>query len=121
MIKVLLVDDQPRARQGLRMLLGLEPDLTVVGEADDGATALALARTLAPDVVVMDVAMPAMDGITATAALRSVAPRCAVVMHSLYDDPLTQARAEAAGAVAFVAKHHLDAPLLAAIRHAAGQ
>lgn len=103
------------------MVLGLESDLAVVGEADDGAAALDLARNLAPDVVVMDVAMPAMDGITATIELRRVAPRSAVVVHSLDDDPLTQARAEAAGAVAFVAKHRMEAPLLAAIRLAAAQ
>ena len=122
MIRLLLVDDQPGTRRGLRMRLELEPDVTVVGEAADGADALRLADQLNPDVVVMDVAMPIMDGITATKALRR-SPRggsCAVVILSLYDDAVTQSRAREAGAVAFVGKHRMDEPLLAAIRAAAG-
>jgi CheY-like chemotaxis protein len=71
MIRVLLVDDQPSIRRGLRMRLALEPDLTVVGEAGDGATAVALATALQPEVVLMDVAMPGMDGIAALQALRA--------------------------------------------------
>ena len=120
MITVLLVDDQPVMRSGLRMRLELEPDMAVVGEAGDGAAALALARETRPDVVIMDLEMPIMDGITATAALRDAVPGSAVVVHSLYDDPATQARARAAGAVAFVGKHRLETPLLAAIRQAGG-
>lgn len=118
MITILLVDDQPVMRSGLRMRLELEPDMVVIGEAGDGAAALALAREAHPQVVIMDVEMPIMDGITATAALRSAVPESAVVVHSLHDDAATQARARAAGAVAFVGKHRLEAPLLAAIREA---
>src|SRR5689334_13051192 len=99
MIRILLVDDQPTMRSGLRMRLELEPDLAVVGEAGDGAAAVALARETHPDVVIMDLEMPVMDGISATIALRAVAPASAVVVHSLYDDAATQARARAAGAV----------------------
>jgi DNA-binding NarL/FixJ family response regulator len=121
-IRLLLVDDQPGTRRGLRMRLELEPDVTVVGEAADGAAALRLAGELNPDVVVMDVAMPIMDGITATKALRRspLSGSCAVVILSLYDDAVTQARAREAGAVAFVGKHRMDEPLLTAIREAAG-
>src|SRR5437763_16909226 len=90
MIRVVLVDDQPLVRQGLRMRLALEPDISVVGEAGDGATALSLAQDGSPDVVVMDVAMPGMDGIAATAALRRLAPRIAVVIHTLHDDAQAQ-------------------------------
>jgi DNA-binding NarL/FixJ family response regulator len=118
MITVLLVDDQPVMRSGLRMRLELEPDMAIIGEAGDGATALALARETHPDVVIMDIEMPGMDGIAATAAIRSAVPESAVVIHSLYDDVATQARARAAGAVAFVGKHRLEAPLLDAIRKA---
>lgn len=121
MITVLLVDDQPTMRSGLRMRLELEPDLAVIGEAADGAAAVALARETRPDVVIMDIEMPGMDGIAATAAIRAAAPGCAVVVHSLHDDAATQARARAAGAVAFVGKHRLEAPLLAAIRRAGGR
>jgi DNA-binding NarL/FixJ family response regulator len=67
--RVLLVDDQPLLRTGFRMILSAESDLTVVGEAGDGATAVELARRLKPDVVLMDIRMPGMDGIQATRAL----------------------------------------------------
>lgn len=118
MIRVLLVDDQKNIRRGLRMRLGLEPDLTVVGEAGDGEAALRMARLVAPDVVLMDVEMPVLDGIAATERLRQAEPRCSVVMLSLYDDAQTRARAAAAGACAFVAKTRMDESLLDAIRAA---
>ena len=68
-LRVLIVDDQQLVRSGFRMMLSVEPDLEVVGEADNGATALEQARALHPDVVLMDVQMPVMDGIEATRAL----------------------------------------------------
>ncbi len=67
--RVLLVDDQPLLRTGFRMILSAESDLTVVGEASEGAAAVELARRLKPDVVLMDIRMPGMDGIQATRAL----------------------------------------------------
>ena len=67
--RVLLVDDQPLLRTGFRMILSAEHDLTVVGEAGDGASAVELAQRLKPDVVLMDIRMPGMDGIQATRAL----------------------------------------------------
>jgi DNA-binding NarL/FixJ family response regulator len=118
-ISVLLVDDQPAIRHGLRMRLEVEADIQVVGEAGDGETALTLAAALAPDVIIMDVALPGMDGITATTAMRTIAPHSAVVMLSLYGDQATQARARAAGASAFVEKHNVEPSLLQAIRQAA--
>ena len=101
------------------MRLALEPDLDVVAEAGDGATALALAREFQPHVVVMDVEMPDMDGISVTQSLCSHQPPCAVVMLTLHDDVATRTRAREAGAVAFVAKMEMDDKLLAAIRQAA--
>ena len=68
-LRVLIVDDQQLVRSGFRMMLSVEPELEVVGEADNGATALDQARVLRPDVVLMDVQMPVMDGIEATRAL----------------------------------------------------
>ena len=118
-IRVLLVDDQPAVRQGLRIRLVLEPDVEVVGEAGDGAGAISLAQSLRPDVILMDVRMPGMDGISTVRTLRAVAPESAVVILSLYDDARTRARAEEAGAAAFVAKHKVEETLLAAIRRAA--
>ena len=117
MIRLMLVDDQPHVRQGLRMRLALEPDVAVVGEAGDGAEAVTLAETERPDVVVMDVVMPVMDGFAATEALQSRLPRTAVVIHSLYDDAKTKSRASAVGA-AFVCKCDPAESLLVAIRQA---
>jgi len=119
MITVLLVDDQSIVRQGLRMQLALEPDLKVVGEAENGEEALAVAMQLQPDVVLMDVELPLVDGIRTTAKLRTAAPKSAVVILSLYDDARTRVEAEAAGAVAFVGKQEPGETLLATIRRAA--
>jgi DNA-binding NarL/FixJ family response regulator len=118
-IRLLLVDDRPAVRTGLRIWLALEPNLEVVGEASDGAETISLARALHPDVVLMDLLMPGMDGISATAALRSVVPQSAVVILTLYDDAATRTRAREAGAAAFVAKHRMEETLLAEIRRVA--
>jgi len=118
-IRLLLVDDQPAIRRGLRIWLALDPKIEVVGEASDGAEAITLARALRPDVVLMDVEMPGMDGISATAALRSVVPQSAVVILTLYDDAATRTLAREAGAAAFVAKHQMEETLLAEVRRVA--
>lgn len=119
MITILLVDDQNDIRRGLRMRLGLEPDIAIVGEACDGESALSLAEALAPRVVLMDVEMPCMDGIAAAEQLARRTPGCRVVMLSLHDDAATKQRAARAGASAFVAKHDIDRALMDAIRRAA--
>ncbi len=115
-IRVLIVDDQPAVRRGLKMRLELEPDVEVIGEAGDGAAAIALATEAQPDIVLMDVEMPGMDGISATRALRAAAPHSAVVVLTLYDDTATRARAKEAGAAAFVAKHQVETALLDTMR-----
>lgn len=120
-IRLLVVDDEPRVRTGLRMRLGVEADCDVVGEAGDGVEALAIARRTAPDVVLMDVEMRGGDGLTATVELRRLQPAPAVVVVSLYDDQGTRQRAADAGAGAFVSKHEADDALLPAIRRAAGR
>ena len=119
MIRLVLVDDQPSVRQGLRMRLTVEPDMTVVGEASNGREAMTLVQRLAPDVVLMDVEMPEMDGISATAMIHVGTPQSAVVMLSIYDDVSTRARAHAAGAAAFVNKSGAIEVLVATIRQAA--
>ena len=118
-ISVLLVDDVPSVTHGLRMCLALELDMTVVGEAYDGRSALVLAAEKHPDVVVMDLDMPGMDGAAATAALLSGGAHCSVVILSIHDDTASKARSLKAGAVAFVEKSAGVAKLLAAIRDAA--
>jgi two-component system, NarL family, response regulator LiaR len=121
MIRLLLVDDQPVVRRGLRLRFQLEPDMQVVGEASNGREGLTLAQALSPDVVLMDLEMPVMDGIEATAALRTVVPQSAVVILSIHIDKQTRVRAQAAGAVAFVEKRGTTDTLLAVIRQAAAQ
>jgi DNA-binding NarL/FixJ family response regulator len=118
-VRLLLVDDRPTVRTGLRMWLSLEPDLEVVGEASDGSEAISLTQALRPDVVLMDVEMPGMDGISATAALRQLVPQCTVVILTLHDDAATRTRAWEAGAAAFVAKHRMEETLLPEIRRVA--
>lgn len=116
MIRLVLVDDQAVVRQGLRMRLLLESDITVVGEASNGKEALALVQQLRPDVVLMDVEMPEMDGITTTSTLHTLVPQSAIVMLSIYVDNVTRTRARQAGAVAFVEKHSPTEELLNTIR-----
>ena len=116
MISVLLVDDQVAVRQGLRMRLGLEPDLVVIGEAEDGQTAIDLASARSPDVIVLDLEMPRMDGIATAQALRAIAPECAVIILSIHNDMAARRRALAAGAVEYIEKNAGIEPLLAAIR-----
>ena len=116
MITLLLVEDELLVRHGLRMWLEREANVTVVGEASDGAEAITLAQALLPDVVLMDISMPTMDGIAATDALRITVPHSAVVLLSLYDDATTRARAYAAGVVAFVGKQEGVRALQAAIQ-----
>ncbi len=117
-IKVLIVDDQEIVRRGLRMSLSLEDDLRIVGAAENGREALALAQTLAPDVLVMDVEMPLLDGIAATEILKTTHPRIAVLILSLYDTEDAKMRALRAGAFAFIPKHAPLDILIAAIHQA---
>lgn len=118
-VRVLVVDDQEMVRRGLEMRLGIEPDVEVVGEAEDGAGAVAGAAALAPDVVLMDLRMAGVDGIEVTAALKLDHPGVAVVVLTLQDDEATRGRAAAAGAAGFVGKHQPEGDLIEEIRRAA--
>ena len=121
MIRLLIVEDQPGVRTGLRMVFANEPDFSVVGEASCGEAALDLAASLSPDVVLMDVEMSGMDGIATTSALHRVRPQARIIILTIHDDERTRARAEKAGAAAFITKTMpLDA-LLSAIRRVAEQ
>lgn len=117
-IRILLVDDQPTVRQGLRLRLATEQDIEIAGEAGDGQLALELAATLTPDVVVLDIAMPGMDGIATARQLR-MATNAAIVMLSMQDDATSRSRAIAAGADVFVAKHEAGTRLINVIRRVA--
>lgn len=118
-IRVLLVDDRPAVRLGLRLRLGIESDLCVVGEAAEGRAAIELVGTLRPDAVVMDVAMLGMDGLAATEVLRRIAPRVRVIVLSLHDDRQTRAQAALSGAAEVVSKHESSQALIDAIRRVA--
>ncbi len=85
MISVLIADDQDLIRKGLRMLLEAEPDIRVTGEAGDGSQALAQARNLDPDVILMDVRMPGLDGIDATAQLAQAGSRAKILMLTTFN------------------------------------
>jgi DNA-binding NarL/FixJ family response regulator len=117
-IRVLLVDDQPTIRQGLRLHLTTESDISIAGEAGDGPTAIELATSLEPDVVVMDISMPGMDGFEAARQIRRLS-LSGIVMLSLHDDATSRARAVSAGANAFVSKHEANCLLVETIRRVA--
>ena len=121
LIRVLVVDDEARVRQGLRMRLASEPDLAVVGEAGDGPTALHLALALRPDVVLLDLLLAGMDGIEAARMLQAAVPASRIVAFSIREDVLTRRAAASAGAAAFVGKQEGPELLLAAIRDTAGR
>lgn len=118
---VMIVDDQPMVRAGLKMLLHAEPDLEVVGEAGSGAEALKLARQLQPDVVLMDVRMPGMDGVTATQQLvQESQPNpnqlIKVLIMTTFDDEDVVVQALQAGASGYLLKHASPTEIADAIR-----
>ena len=118
-IRVLLADDHTLIRAGLRMVVESQPDLTVVGEADNGREAVAMAETLKPDVVVMDIGMPSLNGIEASRQIREKMPDTQVVMLSMHSDEGYVLRALKAGAKAYLLKDSAEADLARAIHAAA--
>jgi DNA-binding NarL/FixJ family response regulator len=103
-IRVLAADDQRVVREGLAMLLGLLPDIEVVGTAADGEEALTLADELRPDVILMDLRMPRMDGVEATRRLRACHPEIKVVVLTTYADDRSVIEALQAGALGYLTK-----------------
>ncbi|MGO9192216.1 MAG: response regulator [Streptosporangiaceae bacterium] len=116
MIRVLLADDQSLVRMGFRMILEAETDITVVGEAGDGAAAVSMTAALRPDVVLMDVRMPGVDGIDATAAITAAGGPAKVLILTTYDLDRYVYAGLRAGASGFLLKDAPPADLLAAIR-----
>ncbi|WP_205215549.1 response regulator transcription factor [Amycolatopsis albispora] len=113
---MLLVDDDPLVRAGLRMMLGGAGDLRVVAEAGDGAEVLPLVDTHTPDVVLMDIRMPGMDGLTATEALRGRPSAPEVLVLTTFDADQHVLRALRAGAAGFLLKDTPPAEIVAAVR-----
>jgi DNA-binding NarL/FixJ family response regulator len=118
-IRVLIVDDHAIVREGLRTLLSEEPGLRVVGEATDGAGAVAAAADLHPDVVLMDLVMPEVDGIEATRRLREAGAPCRVIVLTSFADDRKVRDALQAGAIGYLLKDVLRPDLVQAIRAAA--
>jgi DNA-binding NarL/FixJ family response regulator len=115
-IRILIADDHAVLREGLRAVLAGCDDLEVVGEAKDGAEAIAACRRLHPDVVLMDVAMPVLGGLEATPAILDDDPRCRVLVLTQYGDREYVARMLRAGASGYVLKSAATADLAAAVR-----
>ncbi|MGD2207512.1 MAG: response regulator transcription factor [Anaerolineae bacterium] len=113
-LRVLIADDQPRARHSLRSLLATWPGIEVVGEATDGEEAVQLAEECRPDVVLMDIRMPGTDGLAATRLIKDRWPETRVVVLTMYTD-YTADDALAAGADAFQLKGRPAEELLEAI------
>ncbi|WJJ14570.1 response regulator transcription factor (plasmid) [Prescottella equi] len=118
-ISVLLVDDQELMRMGLTMVLDAQDDISIVGEAADGAAAVRAARTLEPDVVLMDVRMPAVDGVTATAEIVAAGGRSKVLVMTTFDLDEHALGALRAGASGFLLKDTPPGDLVSAIRSVA--
>jgi DNA-binding NarL/FixJ family response regulator len=117
-IRVLLVDDHTIVRQGLRVLLDAEPDIAVVGEAETGRQAVQLTKKLLPEVVVMDIAMPALNGLEATRQIIKDAPGVKVLALSSYSDDEYVHQLTEAGAAGYLLKQTASADLIKAVREA---
>ena len=115
-VRVLIADDHALVRSGLRALLEAQPDIEVVGEAEDGVTVAERCRTIDADVVVMDLTMPGRGGLKATEDLRRECPRTKVVVLTMHDDEAYVRLARLAGASGFVLKKALATELINAIR-----
>jgi DNA-binding NarL/FixJ family response regulator len=118
-ISVLLVDDHSLVRQGFRRILEDEPDISVVGEAGDGAAAIRLAQELKPRVIVMDCAMPGTSGLVATRRILEMSPQQAILMLSMHSEDTLVRQALDAGARGYILKNAVDLELPAAIRKVA--
>jgi len=118
-IKVLLVDDQTLIRQGIRLLLEIEPDIQVVGQAADGRAALEQVEALHPDVVLMDVRMPEMDGVAATRLLSTSHPEVKVIILTTFEDDETVFEGLKAGARGYLLKDISSEEMAQAVRKVA--
>ncbi|MFC5835403.1 response regulator [Nonomuraea insulae] len=114
-IRVVLADDQPLIRAGLRMVIDGTPDVEVAGEAGTGAQAVQLTRLLSPDVVVMDIRMPGMDGIEATHTITTESPATRVIMLTTFDDDGNVYASLRAGASGFLVKDMALEDILSAV------
>ena len=118
-IRVLLADDHALVRRGFRRMLEDEPTIDVVGEAANGDEAIALAKSLKPDVVVMDVAMPGTNGLAATKKILAESPRVAVLMLSMHSEETLVRQSLDTGVRGYILKNALDLDLAGAVKKVA--
>ena len=116
-ISIVLVEDHAVVRDGLKALLAGEPDMQVVGEAENGQQAVSIAKKLSPDVVVMDLAMPLMNGLTATREIVKAVPGAKILVLSSYSDDECVRSLIDAGAMGYLMKQTASNELVEAIRH----
>ena len=114
--RILLVDDHGVIREGLRSLLEKQPDIEVVGEAEDGRKAVELARELLPEIVVMDITMPNLNGVDATRQIKQSFPRVSIIALSIHANRLFVTNMLKAGASAYILKECLFDELIQSIR-----
>jgi DNA-binding NarL/FixJ family response regulator len=115
-VRVVLADDHPIVREGLRLLVNAQSDMRVVGEAADGHAAWLAAKELAPDVLVMDLSMPVLGGADATARVKEECPKVRVLALTLHEEPFYLTRLLRAGASGYVLKRAAAAELVHAVR-----
>jgi DNA-binding NarL/FixJ family response regulator len=120
MIRVLLADDEPMVRAGVRSILATDAGIEVVAEAGDGREAVELAMKHRPDVAMLDIRMPRLDGLSAAAELRASLPEVRAVMLTTFDEPEYVARALAEGAAGFLLKAADPRELIIGVRAVAG-
>lgn len=118
-IRLVIVDDHPVVRDGLRGMLESQPDFEIVGEASDGSAAVRLAESLVPDIVLMDLRMPVMDGVTALREIKTHNPQVQVLVLTTYDSDADILPAIEAGASGYLLKDSSRGELFAGIRAAA--
>lgn len=119
MIRILLADDHGIVRQGTRSLLEKETDIAVVGEAEDGRTAVEMAGTLKPDIVVMDIAMPQLNGLDAAAQIVRRQPEVGIIILSMHEEEDYLVRALSAGVRGYLLKDTAQIDLVRAVRSVA--
>jgi DNA-binding NarL/FixJ family response regulator len=115
-LQIFLADDHVVVREGLKALINAQPDMIVIGEAGDGLTAWQQARESQPDVVIMDITMPALNGVQATEQLKSACPNIKILALSVHEDTSYLRQLLAAGASGYVLKHAAADDLIRAIR-----
>ncbi len=115
-IRLFLCDDHTLFRQGIRKLLELEPDITIVGEAGNGQEMLDMLKKAGPDVILMDIGMPKMDGVTATYKIKKILPRTGIIILTVYEDEPHIFQAIKAGAMGYLLKDVSIEELIEAIR-----